>query len=109
MERRSALDAAIAQALELFDDLGPVRSRKMFGGAGLFLDGRIFGLVAFERIYLKADGALAEALAAEGAEQFAYEARGRTMRMGYWSLPEAALDDRDLAASWARRALAAQG
>ena len=41
----------------------------------------------------EAPGALAETLAAEGAEQFAYARGGKLARMGYWSLPEAALDD----------------
>ena len=80
----------------------------MMGGLTLYCDGQIFAIVTGEeRIYLKAAGRLAEALAAEGAEQFAYTRRdGVTARMGYWSLPDAALDDPEAACDWARRALA---
>jgi DNA transformation protein len=100
--------ATRAFALELFEDLGAVTARAMMGGLALYSHGRIFSLVpSDERIYLKASGALAQALAAEGAEQFAYTRNARTTRMGYWTLPDAALDDPEAACDWARRALAA--
>ena len=48
--------------------------------------------------------------AAEGGEQFSYARAGSGLtRMGYWSLPEAALDDPEAACAWARRALGAAG
>ena len=82
-------------------------ARAMMGGLALYSDGRIFALVSSDdRMFLKAGGALAEALAAEGAEQFSYRRGAGTARMGYWSLPEAALDDPDAACAWARRVLA---
>ena len=34
---------------------GPISVRKMFGGAGLYRDGKMFGLVADDVIYLKVD------------------------------------------------------
>jgi DNA transformation protein len=98
--------ATRAFVLELFEGLGDVTPRAMMGGLALYSHGRIFGLVrSDDRVFLKASGALAEALAAEGAEQFAYARAGTTTRMGYWSLPDAALDDPDAACAWARRAL----
>jgi DNA transformation protein len=103
--------AARAFALELFDGLGAVSARAMMGGLTLYSGGQVFAIVTGEeRIYLKAAGSLAAALAAEGAEQFAYARKdGATARMGYWSLPDAALDDPEAACGWARRALAAAG
>jgi DNA transformation protein len=99
--------AGRAFALELFAGLGRLTARAMMGGLTLYCEGRVFAIVTGEeRIYLKAAGGLAEALAAEGAEQFAYARRdGVTARMGYWSLPDAALDDPEAACEWARRAL----
>jgi DNA transformation protein len=98
-----------AFVLELFDGLPEVTSRAMMGGLAIYSRGRIFCLVALgERIFLKAKGPLAEAMAAEGAERFAYtRANGRVDGMNYWTLPEAALDEPDLACDWARRALRA--
>ena len=34
---------------------GPISVRKMFGGAGLYRDGKMFGLVADDVVYLKVD------------------------------------------------------
>ncbi len=77
----------------------------MFGGAGVYAEGVMFALLADGEIYLKADAALAARLAAEGATAFVYEKGGRSVAMGYWRLPEAALDDADIAAAWASAAL----
>lgn len=96
---------------ELFADVGPVTIRRMFGGAGGYADGVMFLLIADEVIYLKADAALKAALAAEGSGPFIWEPTtgpraGERVEMGYWRLPEAALDDPELAACWGRKALA---
>jgi DNA transformation protein len=93
-------------AKDLFRDLGEVSVRPMFGGAGLFCDGAMFGLISrAEVIYLKAEGVTSRAMAAEGSSPFTYGANGAERTMGYWSLPETSLDDPDEAVVWARRAL----
>jgi TfoX/Sxy family transcriptional regulator of competence genes len=38
---------------ELFSAFGPVNVRRMFGGAGVFVDDRMIALVSREVIYLK--------------------------------------------------------
>jgi DNA transformation protein len=97
-------------ALELFHDVGGVTARPMMGALALYSHGSIFAIVGSDdRIYIKASGALAGDLAAEGAERFTYARRGGTTSMGYWSLPDPALDDPEAACAWARRALAEAG
>jgi DNA transformation protein and related proteins len=96
-----------AWVLELFGELGEVSARAMMGGLSLYAGGTIFAIVGPEdRIFLKASGPLAAALSEAGAEQFSYTRNGRVARMGYWSLPDAAVDDPDAACRWARRSLA---
>lgn len=95
---------------EVFAGLGPVQVRRMFGGAGVYADGVMFALLADEAIYIKADDALKAELEAEGCAPFLWTPRsgprqGETVDMGYWRLPDAALDDPDLAAEWGRKAL----
>jgi DNA transformation protein len=47
------------------------------------------------------------ALESEGSAQWTYSRDGKkTTGMPYWRLPDAALDDPDVACDWARRALA---
>jgi DNA transformation protein and related proteins len=94
----SLSEADTAFAIELFDGLGAISTRKMMGGLCLYSDGAIFGILDREgRIYLRSKSGLAGELAASGSEQFG--------GMGYWSLPDAALDDPDMACDLARRAL----
>ncbi|CAA0089258.1 Uncharacterised protein [Starkeya nomas] len=95
-------EAAIA---DIFAAFRPVRCRRMFGGYGLYAEGVMFGVFVGERIYLKADAELARTLEGEGAEAFTYERSGKRVALGFWSLPEAALDDADAAAELAGRAL----
>lgn len=90
---------------EIFQSLGPVAIRKMFGGKGIYADGRILALVYKGDLLLKADAKSAPLFAAAGAVQWAYESKsGKQAYMPYWSIPEEALDDPDLMQVWVRRA-----
>jgi DNA transformation protein and related proteins len=95
---------------ELFTPMGPIQVKRMFGGAGVYADGLMFALLADETIYIKADDALKAELRQEGCGPFVWipdsgPRKGERVEMGYWRLPDAALDDPDLAAEWGRRAL----
>nr|WP_281418595.1 TfoX/Sxy family protein [Ancylobacter oerskovii] len=85
---------------------GPVRLKRMFSGLGVFADGLMMAIVIDGILYFKADEALAARLAARGSAPFAYDRRGRRVELGYWSAPEAALDDAEDLAGIARAALA---
>jgi len=100
-------DSDIAAALELFEGLGPLTTRKMMGGLCLYRDGTIFALLdASGGLFLKAKDDLVPRLENMGAEQWTYTRKdGKTTAMPYWSLPDAALDDPDLACELARDAL----
>lgn len=82
-----------AAVVDLFAPFGPVAVRRMFGGLGIFAEGRMIGLVAAGEIYLKTDAETRPAFEAAGSRPFSYESRGRTIGLPYLSLPEAALDD----------------
>jgi DNA transformation protein len=92
---------------ELFQPLGAVTIRRMFGGAGVYKDGVMFALLANDVIYLKADAALRKALMEEGCEPFIWIRPADKMRfdLGYVSLPSGAMDDADEASAWGRKAL----
>jgi DNA transformation protein and related proteins len=96
---------------ELFDGVGRVEVKRMFGGAGAWCDGVMFLLIADDTIHIKVDDALKAELRAEGCGPFVWEPQsgpraGEKIDLGYWRLPDAALDDPDEAAVWGRKALA---
>jgi DNA transformation protein len=101
--------AASAGFIELLKDalreIGAVSVRRIFGGAGVYADGVMFGLIADDTLYLKADAETQGAYEAEGLPRFGYEARGKRIDLPYWRIPERLLDDPDEMASWARTAL----
>ena len=84
---------------------GPVAIRRMFGGAGVYADDVMFGLIADDTLYLKVDGTTVPAFKAEGMRAFTYTAKGgKPISMSYWEVPRRLLEDPDELAEWARTA-----
>ncbi len=85
---------------DMFAPLGRVGIRRMFGGKGIYYDGRIIALDIREEILLKADAVSAPRFEAAGCRQWAYEGRNKPVKMPYWSIPDAAFDDPDEMREW---------
>ena len=94
---------------DLFGALGAVRVRPMFGGAGVYIDKLMFALLdRDEGIYLRADAETRAAFEAAGSEPFRYPLKtGEQMEIGYWRIPDEALESSESAAEWGRLALEA--
>ena len=91
--------------IELFQEFGPVSVRRMFGGAGIFVDGRMIGLISRDVIYLKADAETIPAFEREGLAPFSYATRnGEHKLTSYWRMPDRLYDDPEELARWARTA-----
>jgi len=101
----TASDGFVELLKDSLRGLGPVSVRRMFGGAGVYADGVMFGLISDDTLYLKADDETKSAFEAEGLAPFGYEGSGRTVAMSYWRIPERLLDDHDEMVGWARIAL----
>jgi DNA transformation protein len=86
---------------DLFEPFGAVEIRRMFGGQGIFRDGRMFGLVSDERIFLKSDDETRGRFQAAGSRAFTFRKNGSPVETSYWSLPDEALDDPDSLKVWA--------
>lgn len=85
---------------ELFESLGAVTIRRMFGGKGVYHQGLILALEVDGEILLKADQASALRFAGAGARQWVYEGKAKPVAMPYWSIPDPAMDDPDEMAQW---------
>lgn len=82
---------------------GPIEVRRMFGGHGVFRDGLMFGLVAGDVLYLKADAVNQPWFEQHSLPRFEYRRQGRTAALSYFRAPDAMMDDAAEAAEWARR------
>lgn len=95
----------LAYVVELFAPWAPVQTKRMFGGAGVYRDGRMFGLIADDQIYLKVNEAGRASFETAGSRPFVFDTKdGQGITMSYWSLPPEALDDVDTLKVWADRA-----
>lgn len=94
---------------DIFAGLGPVQIRRMFGGKGIYFNGRIFALVVDGELLLKADDESAPVFQAAGCRQWNYGSSRlkKNVAMPYWSVPPEALDDPDEMTPWARLAVEA--
>ncbi len=88
---------------EVFEQFGPIQARKMFGGYGIYHKGVMFGLVADDTLYLKADKVTAKEFETRGLDPFEYDKGDKVVKMSYYLAPEEILDDPNEAALWAQR------
>jgi len=77
--------------------------RRLFGGAGVYAEDTIFGILYDQRLYLKTDERTRAAFIERGCD--ALRARSGTKLTAYYEVPPEVLDDEDELLSWARRAL----
>lgn len=94
--------------LEQLAPLGDVNAKSMFGGWGIYHEGRMFALVADDTLYLKVDDASRADFERENLRPFCYDRRDKGEAvMDYYEPPAAAIDDRELLCEWARKGVQA--
>lgn len=99
--------AFAAHAVEMLQGVGPVYSKRMFGGFGVFLDGMMFGLIADNVLYLKVDADNRAEFDGLGLQAFTYNKQGKDMQMSYCQAPEDAMEDLELMTQWGNLGLSA--
>ena len=103
-------DSFVEFVLEQLDSFGPITSKRMFGGVGLYAGDLFFALIAGDVLYLKGDDATRAAREAAGARPF--QPPNRPSGKGknqYDSVPVAILEDRDALLVWVKQAIAIAG
>ncbi len=93
--------------LQRLTPLGPVKGRAMFGGYGIYFEDTIFGLIAWDTLYFKADERSKADYEALRAEQFAYEGDGGTVAFPYWEVPRQVQSRPERLRAWAKKAIEA--
>ena len=97
----------VAHCTELLGSAGTVRSRRMFGGHGFYVDDLFVALISAECLYLKVDAQTRPVFEAAGCTRFVYDGAGKVLSLGYFTAPEEAMESPPLMQPWARLALAA--
>ena len=85
--------------------LGAFRSRPMFGGHGLYLDDVMFGLIAYDTLYLKTDDQTRGDFEKAKSKPFSFESERKGLVItSYWQCPDAALKDARKLRQWVGKA-----
>jgi DNA transformation protein len=98
-------DTFLAYVLEQLAGLPRLRSKRMFGGVGIYSDERFFALLDDNVLYLKVDDASRGDYIARGMGPFQPFPDKPDYAMGYYQVPADVLEDAELLATWARKAV----
>jgi len=96
----------LTYVLEQISLIRGVTSKKMFGGLCLFYQGRAFGLIAEDVLYLKVDDSNRTDFEAEGMDAFVPFPAKPEYKMGYYEVPIDVLEERETLREWALKAIA---
>ena len=94
----------VTYVLDQLEGLGTITVKKMFGGAGLYLDSLFFALVSDDVLYFKVDNSNRQDYENAGMEPFRPFGE-KSHIMHYYEVPIDVLDDRDQLKVWVDKAL----
>tara|TARA_B100000530_G_C15590055_1_gene342009 strand:- start:102 stop:458 length:357 start_codon:yes stop_codon:yes gene_type:complete len=97
----------VEHIVDLSQVIGPVYSKRMFGGYGVFLDGLMFGLIFRNTLYFKVDVNSRDYYISRGLEPFSYERQGKRLNLNYYQAPEEVFDDVTVMKEWCNSAFEA--
>jgi DNA transformation protein and related proteins len=95
----------LAYVIEQLAGLGRVRSKRMFGGVGLYCDEWFFGLLDDDVLYLKVDASNRDDFAARGMKPFQPFRDKPEYSMSYYQVPAETIEDAEDLVRWARKAV----
>ncbi|HEU5395987.1 MAG TPA: TfoX/Sxy family protein [Verrucomicrobiae bacterium] len=92
----------------VLDQLGALpelRVKAMFGAYGLYQGERFFGIIDEGRLFFKTDAKTKREYEGRGMKAFTYQARGKTVTMGFHEVPPEILEQGGELAAWARQSI----
>lgn len=98
------MSAFVDSLHEVFERLGRIQARRMFGGHGIYHEQRMIGLVIGSTLYLKVDAESVAHFERLQLPAFTYTRDGKAMQMSYRQAPAELFEDSEEAAMWGRRA-----
>lgn len=104
----SVSDEYMTYVIDQLEAVGPVQARRMFGGAGLYLDGLFFALIADDVLYFKVDDSNRSDYEDAGMGPFR-PFPDKPNIMQYYEVPIEVLENRDTLRDWAQKILDVAG
>ncbi len=93
--------------LDQLSEWGEVKIKRMFGGAGLYLDGLMFGLVANDVVYLKVDETNKDKYIKHGSSPLKPFASEATV-LSFYNISVDVFEDAEKFIEWAEESLSIQ-
>lgn len=90
---------------DILSSIKEVKSRKMFGGHGIYCNGTMFAIIIDNELYFKADNILAEEYKKFDSFPFTYKREDKTIALSYWYVPSEIIEDIDLLTDWFNKSL----
>jgi DNA transformation protein len=97
-------DEYLTYVIDQLEDLGPVRYKRMFGGAGLYFEDLFFAIVADDVLYFKVDDTNRADYEASGMGPFRPDP-DQDMVMQYYEVPVDVLENKNTLRNWAEKAV----
>ncbi|PFG45832.1 regulator of competence-specific genes [Vibrio sp. ES.051] len=76
----------LKDSMKLFEALGTIKSRSMFGGFGLFADDTMFALVVNNQLHIRADQKTSSDFEKQGLKPYVYKKRGFPVVTKYYAI-----------------------
>lgn len=78
----------------------------MFGGYGIYKDGIIFAIIAYDQLYFKVDDTNKADYEAHDSGPFVYDQGGhKQTTMSYWLVPEEIMENHEKVAEWMEKSV----
>ncbi|MCJ7451843.1 MAG: TfoX/Sxy family protein [Steroidobacteraceae bacterium] len=91
--------------IDQLEGIGRVRSKRMFGGVGLYANELFFGLLANNGLFFKVDDTNRADFEARGMGPFRPFRDKPELEMGYYEVPADVIDEAEELIAWARKAM----
>lgn len=95
----------LKNSMRLFERLGQVKSRSMFGGFGIFINDTMCALIVNNQLHLRTTDETAPHYQALGYQAYCYKKRGFPVITKYFALPDSCWNNTDDILEQAKQAL----
>lgn len=91
--------------MEQLKPVGEINSRKMFGGVGIFKQGKMFGMLNSKNTFLlKVDESNIQDYKSRGMSPFTHE-KNKNSKMPYYEVPVEVIEDTEQLKIWAEKSI----